>query len=433
MSPAKVFPRFQISPGSSGVTAFGGLPLIAHLAESLGVIAAIDRQLGGLKRRRRGYAVWQPLLSLVLLLVAGGNRLDDIELLRSDRNLRRLLGQARLPAATTLGGFLRRFNRRSLAALSQVSASLVTRVLLKRHITAVTLDFDATLIESHKQDARMTYKGFRGYDPLLCFVAETGQVLRGIFRPGNASPSGNALSFLRGTLKLLPPWLSRISIRSDSAWYNHELLDYCHARRIRFAITAVITDPLVETLKAIPEAEWRPLDRDKQKKIASEVAVTYYVVGNGARAYRLVAVRRPARQSDVFRGAYDYYAVITNIEDTRPAALIRWHRKRANAENMIKELKLGLGLDNLPCGELLANAAYFEANILAYNLVQTLKQIVLPAGWRQYAMKTLRVRLFTMGATVVRHARQLLLRISAEHPYWQILLAAYQRAPALGG
>lgn len=430
MSVTKIFPSFQISPGASGVTAFGGLPLIAHLAESTGVINAINQQLGGLKRRRRGYAVWQPLLSLVLLLVAGGDRLDDIRLLRSDRNLRRLLGQACLPAATTLGNFLRRFNRRSLAALSRISARLVTRVLLKRHITAVTLDFDATLIESHKQDAQMTYKGFRGYDPLLCFVAETGQVLRGLFRPGNASPAGNALSFLRGTLKLLPPWLSRITVRSDSAWYNHKLLDYCHARGIRFAITAVITDPLVETVKAIPEAQWRPLDRCKQKQTASEVAATYYVVGDGVRAYRLVALRRPARQTDAFYGAYTYHAVITNIEDVQPAALIRWHRKRANAENLIKELKLGLGLDNLPCGDLPANAAYFEANILAYNLVQTLKQVVLPAGWRQYTMKTLRVRLFTMGATVVRHARQLLLRVSAEHPHWQILLAAYQRAPS---
>lgn len=432
MSSAKILPRFHISPGASGVTAFGGLPLIAHLTESLGIIAAIDRQLNGLKRRRRGYAVWQPLLSLVLLLVAGGNRLDDIRLLRSDRNLKRLLGQAHLPAATTLGNFLRRFKRRNIAALSQISARLVTRVLLMRHITAVTLDFDATLIESSKKDAQMTYKGFRGYDPLLCFVAETGQVLRGVFRPGNASPSGNALSFLRGTLKRLPPWVSRITIRSDSAWYNHKLLDYCHDRGVRFAITAVITNPLVETLKALPEAQWRPLDRDN-KNIVSEVAETHYVVGDGARAYRLVAVRRPVKQTDVFRGAYEYYGVITNLEDTQPATLIRWHRRRANAENFIKELKLGLGLEMLPCGELLANTAYFEAGILAYNLVQTLKQVVLPAGWRQYTMKTLRVRLFTMGATVVRHARQLVLRVSAEHPYCQILLAAYQRVPALSG
>ena len=82
----------------------------------------------------------------------------------------------------------------------------------------MTLDFDATLIEAHKQDAEFTYEKFPGYDPLLCFVAETGMVLRGLFRPGNASPRANALSFLRGSLKLLPPWVSSIRVRSDSAW-----------------------------------------------------------------------------------------------------------------------------------------------------------------------------------------------------------------------
>lgn len=96
------------------------------------------------------------------------------------------------------------------------------------------------------------------------------------------------------------------------------------------------------------------------------------MVGDSDRAYRVVALRQAAKQTDIIFGLYTYHAIITNVEDKQPAVLIRWHRKRANAENMIKELKLGLGLDNLPCGELLANAADFEANILAYNLVQVL-------------------------------------------------------------
>ena len=70
---------------------------------------------------------------------------------------------------------------------------MATKTLCHRLIRSVTLDFDATLIEAHKQDAEFTDEKFPGYDPLLCFVAETGMVLRGLFRPGNASPSANAL------------------------------------------------------------------------------------------------------------------------------------------------------------------------------------------------------------------------------------------------
>jgi hypothetical protein len=279
----------------------------------------------------------------------------------------------------------------------------------------VTLDFDATLIEAHKRDAQYTYEKFPGYDPLLCFVAETRMVLRGLFRPGNASPGANALSFLRGSLKLLPPWVSSIRIRSDSAWYNHQVMDLCHDRGIHFTITAVLTEPLIEAAKAIPERMWRYLDKTNQ------VAQTVHVVGDSARAYRAIVLRTELKQTDVFTGAYSYYVIMTNINDWTPARVARWHRRRANAENIIKELKHGFGLGRLPCGELLANAAYFEANLLAYNLVQLYKQLVLPAGWQQCTIKTLRLRLLNIGAVVVRHARELQLKVPADHPYWQLL------------
>jgi len=411
----KVFPRFQVVPARVSTTAFAGLPLFARLAESLGLIPALDQRLHFLKRRQRGYSVWQFVLSLMLLLIAGGESLTDIQLLRADRSLKRLLGWSRLPAATTLGQFLHRSTRRALGALSMVVTWLATKSLQRRLTGSVTLDFDATLIEAHRHDALYTYEKFPGYDPLLCFVAETRMVLRGLFRPGNASPSGNALSFLRGSLRLLPPWIGSIRIRSDSAWYNHRVMDFCHDHDIRFAITAVLTEPLIQAAKAIPEKEWRYFDRSDQ------IAETVHVVGDSVRAYRAIVLRARLDQTDIFTGLYSYHVVMTNISDRGRTSVIRWHRQRANAENIIKELKHGFGLDRLPCGELLANAAYFEANLLAYNLVQLYKQLVLPTGWQQCIIKTLRLRLLNMGAVVVRHARGLLLKVSADHPYWQLL------------
>lgn len=385
------------------------------MAESLGLIPALQERLYFLKRRQRGYSVWQFVLSLTLLLIAGGESLTDIQLLQADHSLRRLLGWPRLPAATTLGQFLGRFTRRALAALATANARLAVKPLVNRVIQSVTLDFDATLIEAHKQDAEFTYEKFPGYDPLLCFVAETGMVLRGLFRPGNASPSANALSFLRGSLKLLPPWVSSIRIRSDSAWYNHRVMDHCHDRGVRFSITAVLTEPLIEAAKAIPEREWHYLDQTNQ------VAETTHVVGDSVRAYRAIVLRSEIKQTDAFTGAYSYYVIMTNIDEWTPAQVARWHRRRANAENIIKELKHGFGINRLPCGDLLANAAYFEANLLAYNLVQLYKQLALPAGWQQCTIKTLRLRLLNIGAVVVRHARELQLKVPSDHPYWQLL------------
>jgi len=415
MSLPRVFPSFQIVPTRTGSTALAGLPLLAQLAESMGIIAMLDEHLHFLKRRRRGYSVWQVVLSLMLLLIAGGESLTDIHLLQADHSLRRLLGFARLPAATTLGSFLNRCTRRALLILGKVNARLALKSLGQRLISSVTLDFDATLIESHKQNAEYTYEKFPGYDPLLCFIAETGMVLRGLFRPGNASPGANALSFLRGSLKQLPPWVASVRIRSDSAWYNHKVMDYCQDRGVQFTITAVLTKPLVEAAQAIPERNWRYLDETNQ------VADTIHAVGDSKHAYRAIVLRTERRQLDAFTGAYSYYVIMTNINNWTPARIARWHRRRANAENIIKELKHGFGLNRLPCGDLLANAAYFEANLLAYNLVQLYKQLILPPGWQQCTIKTLRLRLLNVGAAVVRHARGLLLKVSVDHPYWQLL------------
>ncbi len=412
---AKVFPRFQIAPARISTTAFAGLPLFTRLAESLGLIPALEERLHFLKHRQRGYSVWQFVLSLMLLLIAGGESLTDIQLLQADRSLKRLLGWPRLPAATTLGQFLHRCTRRALGALSTVVTGLATKTIQRRLIRAMTLDFDATLMESHKRNAQYTDEKFPGYDPRLGFVAETKMVRRGLFRPGNASPGANALSFLRGSLKLLPPWISSIRIRSDSAWYNHQVMDYCHDRGIQFTITAVLTEPLIAAAQAIPERLWRYLDQTNQ------VAETIHVVGDSSRSYRAIVLRSELRQTDAFTGAYSDYVIMTNINDWTPAQVARWHRRRANAENIIKELKHGFGLGRLPCGELLANAAYFEANLLADNLVQLYKQLVLPAGWQQCTIKMLRLRLVNIGAVLVRHGRELRLKVPADHPYWQLL------------
>ena len=49
------------------------------------------------------------------------------------------------------------------------------------------MDQDATIIESHKQQALTTYEGVRGYQPMLAVWAETGLVLADQFRDGHVA------------------------------------------------------------------------------------------------------------------------------------------------------------------------------------------------------------------------------------------------------
>jgi hypothetical protein len=116
--------------------------------------------------------------------------------------------------------------------------------------------------------------------------------------------------------------------------------------------------------------------------------------------------------------------LVTNDEQRSADELECWHRDKANVENRIKEAKLGLGLDNLPCRGFHANWAYLLCTLLAYNLRTWLKLLALPEAERQSYAKRLRFRFIAVAATVGRSGRRLVLRLQAGYP----LLADFLRA-----
>ena len=203
---------------------------------------------------------------------------------------------------------------------------------------------------------------------MLAFWSEAGMVVHDEFRQGNAAPQSYALDFLKQAAAQLPAGVERINVRSDSAWYQASLLDYCHAQGYRFAVTADM-DEAVKTglLEAAKAAPWVPLDADDEG--ACQWACEWLHTLNGSQhSYRIVFVRRERRQGDLFEGMYSYGAIITNRHDLNTQELVRWHRQRCNCENHIKELKHGFGLVSLPSGNFFVNAVYLSIMTLALVL-----------------------------------------------------------------
>jgi hypothetical protein len=89
-------------------------------------------------------------------------------------------------------------------------------------------------------------------------------------------------------------------------------------------------------------------------------------------------------------------------------------------EKAIGELKNGFALHWLPCGEFMANAAYFQTALLAYNLARTFKRVALPASWQNLSIKNLRFRLLCHAGVIVRHARQMFLRLSDAFTFYDV-------------
>jgi len=418
--------KVKVGETDVAVTGFAGLSALVGVGHQTGLVRDLDR-LVRVKRRRRGYSPGASVLDLMLLLSAGGECIDDLEVLRSDTGLSRLLGR-RVMAASTGHDFLRKIGEQQLEGLSEARRRLIARVAEARGEKVATVDFDASLFRSGVRTARMSYTGERGWMPMLGFWAELDLVVHDEFRHGNVSPGANALSFLKQTVSQLPDDVEDIRVRSDSAWYIAEVLDHCQDSGYKFSITADKDAAIEELIREVDERQWvevslppDPLDREPYlREWAYE---TLHTLNKSRYPYRVILLRRERRQPDLFEGAYTYGAIITNM-DMGLAAQLRWHRERCNCENHIKELKNGLSMRVLPSGDFSVNAAYFRIGTLAYNLLSALKHLRLAESWRYLTVKSIRFRLLAIPALVVRHARELWLRAPRGHPHLPVLRAA---------
>ena len=421
----------RVAPSSQQITAHAGLLLVRELTVRLGMPELLDQVT--VKERRRGYSPSQQVLALCETLISGGDCLDDVALLRADAAQEQLRGHG-LPDPTTLGRFLRRFSLGHLGQLNRALDGLFARVhgLIERE--TVTLDLDASYVETHgpvgsRQGARGTYQGKVAWHPLLCFVAESGEWLHAKLRNGHAAASTGASGFVGECLRRLPA-AARVYLRADEGFFGQGFLAELERRSVTYAIGA----PLIASVRArigeIAEHEWRP----SSYRTGSEVASLTWKPKTWAKERRFVVRRdplEPGEQLSLEGAEWHYWALVTNDPERSADELESWHRAKANVENRIKEVKLGLGLDNLPSQRFHANWAYLLITLLAYNLLAWLKLLALPADERGSYAKRLRFRFIAVAGSVGRSGRRLVLRLQAGYPLFADFLRALKRIRGL--
>ena len=130
-------------------------------------------------------------------------------------------------------------------------------------------------------------------------------------------------------------------------------------------------------------------------------------------AFRLIVLRRPV-QPDLFAAAAPSlrYTLIATNQEGNPEEIVRGYNQRGEtSENRIKELKVGFGMERLPCGTFAANAVFFRIGVLAYNLFVLFKLLALPSAWSRCQVRTVRWRLYQVAGKVVRHAGAVILKV----------------------
>jgi len=423
------------------LVADAGLLLPATLAHRLGLreLVAKHVDLGTAAGRAN---VGDKLLTLVMSALAGGDCIDDADALRAG-GTGRVLG-FKLKAASTLGTFLRSFRWGHVRQLDRVSRELLARAWAAGAgpgSQPLTIDLDSTICQTYglaKEGATgFTYSGVRGYHPLLAVAAGTGEVLMARLRGGKSTSGRSAGHFLREAIGRVrhAGASGQLTVRADSGFYSHDVVRVCRSMKVRFSITARQHAAIRRLIEAIREEAWRPIPYWLADGAdVAETSYTPFAQQKGARPVRLIVRRvRPTPGSQLALFAlYDYHAFITDREgDT--IALEADHRRHAEVENAVRDLKYGVGLNHLPSGRFAANGAWLAVQAMAHNLARWTARIGL-AESGLLTTKTLRRRLFALIGRLTRSARRLTLHLPARWPWaigWRAALTRLRAIPLL--
>jgi hypothetical protein len=443
---------------SDAITAWAGLPTVLETMRSLSLETAIGETLH-VRERESGYSEARKVEALVLLMAAGGDCLDDIEVLRADAGLCRLVGA--LPGADALRTFLYAFHSEELIARAQaarkkdqvayipeenealrelaaVNEAFVGRVSRLGTGTKATLDHDATVLESHKREALSHYKGGRGYQPAVVYWAEQDLVVADEFRDGNVPAAMENLRLIRQAFGSLPSTVRERYFRADSACYDESLLKWLAdpdrkggpKGEIGFTISADMTLELRKVCTGMPETSWRLVEERAWETVhCAEVEFTPGNWSRLARPLRYLAVRFTACQGELFEDGrrVKYLAVVTNRAGDA-IDLLRWHWQKAGTiEHLHDVTKNELGAGVPPCGRFGANAAWYRMSLLTYNVLSAMKSLALPGALESARPKRLRFLLFNIAGHIVTTGGRVLLRIAEEvEKRVQLIRARYQ-------
>lgn len=426
--------RLSVAFSDSRAVADAGLVLPATLAEKLGLRELYDHAVGLGDAPGRGN-VGVKALTLIYSALAGGDCIDDAGILRAGRTAAVLGCEVRAPS--TLGTFLRSFCWGHALQLDVVSREALSRAWRSgagpKKEEPLTIDLDSTICETYglakAGGSRFTYTHVRGYHPLLAVLPATGEVVHAQLRGGPAHTAQGVARFIAQTHARVRGAGHRgeLTLRADAGFYSEKVVRACRRKKVRFSIGLPLHRSLAARIAALPEAVWQPIGYVFPGAAVTEIPYTAF--GRRGVPVRLIVRRVPPSPGSqlALSATYAYHGFISDREgDT--FALEADHRRHAEIENVIRDLKYGVGLNHLPSGRFGANAAWLALQVMAHNLGRWVGQL---AETPRMTTKTLRTRFLSLPGRITRSARRSFLSLPTGWPWRHAFMCALLRTRAL--
>jgi len=466
----------EVTENTAQETPFAGLIPLLQMCNAMKLPEFINQSLHA--QGAKGFKDHEYIMSLVAMQIAEGSTLDDLAVFKEKFGLDVL--PFNIPSPSAGRGYLARFHNAAeeskqkqgsayipeenehLAGYRDIHAFCFQQAFKMNPISNVTLDQDATFINTNTKNALINYHGEKSYAAFNTYCPEYDMVVGTQFRDGNVPAGYGQLEELQRVLLLMPAGIKKISLRSDSAGYQIEVLKYCNEGKnerfgvIDFTISCSVTEGFREAAKAVPTSEWKPITKEItcggiriHKETGQEYATVAYVpqwAGNSKNTpeYRFIAVRekftgklspqssegqlllpemieymeaendqlKKLHLTEMTGDVYKIFGIVTNMIGKDGSELVKWHHERCGkSEELHRVLKNEMAGGHIASRKFGANAAWWNIAVLAQSLLSLFKHNFLPKECQKSRPKTLRFRFFVTLGRIVSHARRTVLKI----------------------
>jgi len=450
--------HYEIADRTRAISA-GGIGLIDLVVKRTGLAESINERLHLLKVHLP-YSESDHVLSIAYNVLAGGQCLEHLELLRNNEVFLDALGAQRIPDPTTAGDFCRRFSRRDLETLMDVINETRIKVWQQQgpeFFEQAVIDVDGTMVETTgecKFGMDINYQGQWGYHPLIISLANTAEPLLIVNRSGNRPSHDEAPEYLDRAIEVCRRGgFRQILLRGDTDFSLTEHFDRWEEDGVKFVFGLDATEQLYELAENLPISAWKILKRRAKhtvkttprgrhvrvkERIVKErefenihlrreyVAEFRYRPTRCSRAYRVVVVWKDLEVHAGQRKLFDdtrCFFYITNCWNGPAEDVVYNAHDRCNQENtVLEQLKNGVRAATAPLDNLLSNWAYMVIASLAWSL-KAWVGLLLPAEgrWRekhaQQKQRVLRMEFHTfrqawinIPAQIIRTSRRIIYR-----------------------
>src|SRR6266700_5036601 len=257
--------RLILRETQRAVTPSGGIAVFVSFLSKIGFVEAVRQHMPIRWKSPNHIHPSSTFTAFLVSVLVGARRFAHANMLRGDRALHALLGLERFPTDDTIRNLFRRFGMGQVQRLFEPLAEWQMQRLPQR-ADGYTLDLDSTVFERYgKQEGSLKghnprKHGRPSHHPLLAVLSEAHFLLHGWLRSGNCGTSRGVEEFLKEALAL---WQQRQTIRvvrSDSGFFDDELLSFLEERRLPYIVVARMTQWVQRAAQRVEQ--WQDLDEN---------------------------------------------------------------------------------------------------------------------------------------------------------------------------